>query len=66
MNMNLSSISKAIAGGLVAVLVGEAARYGFQPSGEVVNAAGVLITAVVGYVVGHVAVYYAPKNKEKI
>jgi hypothetical protein len=61
--MNLSNISKAIAGGLVAVLVGEAARYGFQPSGEVVSAIGVIITALVSYVAGHAAVYFAPKNK---
>jgi len=61
--MNLSAISKAIAGGLVAVLVGEAARYGFQPSNEVVTAVGVIVTALVSYVVGHAAVYFAPKNK---
>lgn len=61
--MNLSSVSKAIAGGLVAALVGLAARYGWQPSKEVINASGVIITVAVSYVVGHVAVYFAPKNK---
>lgn len=61
--MELSTISKAIAGGIVAVLVGEAARYGFQPSGEVISAAGVIVTALVSYVAGHVAVYFAPRNK---
>lgn len=61
--MDLSTISKAIAGGLIGVLVGEAARYGFHPMPTTVTAAGVLITAVVSYLVGHLAVYFAPKNK---
>lgn len=61
--MDLSNISKAIAGGLVAVLVGEAARYGFHPSNEVVTAVGVVVTALVSYAVGHVVVYFAPRNK---
>lgn len=61
--MNLSNISKAIAGGLVAILVAEAARYGFQPSNEVVSAVDVLVTALVSYIAGHAAVYFAPKNK---
>lgn len=60
--MNLSTISKAIAGGLISALVAVAAHYGWQPNGETVTAVGVLVTAVVGYVVGHVAVYLAPKN----
>lgn len=60
---DLSTISKAIAGGLVALVVGEAARYGFHPQAETVTAAGVVITAVVSYVVGHLVVFLAPKNK---
>lgn len=61
--MDLSAISKAIAGGLIAVVVGEAARFGFHPQAETITALGVLVTAVVSYVVGHAAVYFAPKNK---
>lgn len=59
----ISSISKAIAGGIVGLVVAEAARYGFQPDAPTVTALSVLVTGLVGYVVGHVAVYFAPKNK---
>jgi hypothetical protein len=61
--MDLSPISKAIAGGLVGLVVAEVARYGFHGSPEVVNAVSVIVTALVGYVVGHIAVYLAPANK---
>lgn len=61
--MDLSTISKAIAGGLVGLLVALGARYGFQPSAPTVTALGVVVTAVVGYVVGHLVVFFAPKNK---
>lgn len=61
--MDLSTISKAIAGGLVGVLVAEAARYGFQASPVIVDAVSVLITGLVGYVVGHAIVWVAPANK---
>lgn len=61
--MDLSVVSKAIAGGLVAALVGVLARYGFHPNTETVTAGGVIVTALISYVVGHVVVYLAPKNK---
>lgn len=60
--MNPSTISKAIAGGLTAAGVAEAARYGWHPDGQTVTALGVIVTAVVGYVIGHVVVFLAPKN----
>lgn len=63
---DVSTVSKAIAAGIVAALVGVAARYGFQPKAETVTAAGVIITAVVSYVAGHVIVYFSPANKRKI
>lgn len=59
----LSSVSKAIAGGIVAAIVALLARYGFQPDPATVTALGVIVTAAVGYVLGHLAVYFAPKNK---
>jgi hypothetical protein len=62
--MDLTPISKAIAGGLVTLLVGECAKYLFQPSAEQVTALGVLVTGVVSYLFGHIVVYLAPKNKE--
>jgi hypothetical protein len=61
--MDLSSMSKAIAGGVVGLIVAEAARFGFQPDAVTVSALGVVMTAIVGYVAGHVVVYFAPKNK---
>lgn len=63
---DISSISKAVAGGIIAALVAVAARYGFHPTAETVTAGGVIITAVVGYVVAHVAVFLAPSNKPKL
>ena len=64
--MDLSTISKAIAGGTVSAVVALGARYGFHASPEVLDALSVLVTAVAGYVVGHVVVYLAPANKVKI
>lgn len=64
--MDVSTISKAIAGGLVGLVVSLAARYGFQPDAPTVTALGVVVTALVGYVVGHVTVYLAPKNKNGV
>lgn len=61
--MDLTQISKAIAGGLVGLIVALAARYGFQPDAPTVTLLGVVVTALVGYLVGHVAVFVAPKNK---
>lgn len=64
--IDLSPINKAIAGGIVGVILTEAARYGFQPDAPTATALGVLVSAVVGYAVGHLAVYFAPKNSTKI
>ena len=64
--MNLGQISKAIAGGLVGAGVAEAARYGFQPDAPTVTALTVIVTGVVGYVVGHVLVFLAPKNSGSV
>lgn len=60
---DVSTISKAIAGGLTAALVALLARYGFQAHPEQITALGVLVTAVVGYALGHLVTYLAPKNK---
>lgn len=59
----MESVSKAIAGGLVGVVVAEVARYGFHPGPQVLDAVSVLVTALVGYAVGHVGVWLAPANK---
>lgn len=61
---NLSSMSKAIVGGVATLVAALLAKYGLHPSMVTTNALGVIETAAVGYVTGHVAVYLAPKNKE--
>lgn len=61
----LAPVSKAVAGGLVAAVIALAARYGFNASPDVVNALGIVVTAVVGYAVGHVVVFLAPANRPK-
>lgn len=63
---DLSPINKAIAGGLVAALVAVAARYGFHPQATTVTAVGVIVTALVSYIAGHLVVFLAPKNKDTI
>ena len=63
--MDFSNINKAVAGGIVGLIVAEAARYGWQIDPVKASALGVLVTAAVGYVVGHVLVFVAPKNKVK-
>lgn len=64
--MDLSPIYKAVAGGLVTAVVAVFARYGLPAAPEVVSALGVVVTAVVAYIAGHLAVYFAPKNRPKI
>jgi hypothetical protein len=63
--MDLSSVSKAIAGGLIGLVIAEAARYGFRVSPVYTDAVGVIVTGLVGYVVAHLAVYFAPANAPK-
>lgn len=60
--MNLTPFDKAIAGGLVSLIVSELARFGFQPKGTSVTALEVIVTGLVSYVAGHLVVYFA-KNK---
>lgn len=60
---NTSEISKAVAGGLVSAIIALLARYGWQLDPVNASYLGVVVTVVVGYVVGHVAVYLAPRNK---
>lgn len=62
-NMNLLSVSKAIAGGLVAVVLTYLTKHGVNFSPIVTDAANTLLLAMVSYVVAHVAVYFAPKSK---
>lgn len=61
--IDLATMVKAIAGGIVGLVIAEAARFGFKADGPTVTALGVIVTGLVGYIVGHVVVYFAPKNK---
>lgn len=63
MIFDIQAISKAIAGGLAALVIGETARFGFHPNTETITALGVIVTGLVSYLVGHLVVYFAPKNK---
>ena len=63
--MNLSTVSKAIAGGIVGLVIAEAAHFGFQANGAQASALSVIVTGLVGYVVAHLAVYFAPANTPK-
>ncbi len=62
---NLTTFDKAITAGIISALTALVARYGWQPSGEAVNATSVLITLLVSYTVGHLAVYWKA-NKPKL
>lgn len=59
----IQNISKAIAGGLVSLIVAEATKYWFTPSAEQVSALSVIVVGLVSYAVGHLFVYLAPRNK---
>lgn len=60
----LKTVSKAVAGAVVAAVVGLAARYGFNADQTTKDALEVLVTALVSAAVGYMGVYWAPKNKE--
>lgn len=61
--MEISKVSKAIAGALITMLVAYLAKHGFTLDPVVSDALQVIVTAFVTAVVGYVAVYWAPKNK---
>lgn len=56
--MNLSSVSKAVAGAIVTVIVAYAARHGVT----VDSSLGEALNVVLAFIVGFVGVYIAPKN----
>ncbi|QNK82610.1 hypothetical protein [Nakamurella sp. PAMC28650] len=64
-SFSMSSISKAIAAGLIGLVIAEASRYGFHVAPVYTDAGGVIVTGLVGYVVAHLAVYFAPANTPK-
>lgn len=59
MNVSIQSVSKAIAGALVAALVAYLQDKGIVIDEEVSTAGVIVIAAIIGFVV----VYFAPKNK---
>jgi hypothetical protein len=48
---NLESISKSISGRVAGLLIAKLSRYGFHPQPVVVDAVGVILTAIVGLIV---------------
>lgn len=60
----LKTVSKALAGALVSAVVALAARYGFNADQTTQDALEVIVTAILGAVIGFIGVYVAPKNKE--
>lgn len=60
---NIASVSKAVAGGIVTSVTAFFARYGFHPTLAQLSVAAVILTVMIGYIIGHVIVYAAPKNK---
>lgn len=63
--MSLTEFDKAIAGGLTTAIIALAARYGFQTNAQEATYLGVIVTGLVGYVVGHAVVYFK-SNKIKV
>jgi uncharacterized protein YacL len=61
--MNLSSVSKAVAGALVTMIVAYLVKHGITLEPVVTSALGTLIDALVTALAGYLAVYFAPKNK---
>ncbi len=62
--MNLSHVSKAIAGAGAAVAVGNGTLISMIPQGVEAPWWGYLIASAVSALIGFGTVYFAPKNKE--
>jgi hypothetical protein len=60
------SVNKAIAGGITGAILTVLAHYGLQPHADTVTALGVVVYAIVGYIIGHLSVFFAPSNKPKL
>lgn len=61
--MELSKVSKAIAGALVTMLVAYLARHGVTLDPVLGDTVNTLIAELIAAAVGYVAVWLAPKNK---
>lgn len=62
--MNLTTFDKAIVAGLTSAIVALVARFGFQPDSTTTSAIGVILTAVVPYVIAHVLVYFKSNKSQ--
>lgn len=61
--MDVSKISKAVAGALVTMLVAYLAKHGLNLDPVVSDALNTLVVALATALAGYVAVYFAPRNK---
>lgn len=62
--MELSKVSKAIAGAAAAAIAALLLKYQVVLPAEVNGAIAVVIDFVIAGVIGYVSVYWAPKNKK--
>ncbi len=60
---NLKSVSKALAGALVAIVAALFLKWGIDLPPSVAPAAEVLLDATIAGIIGYLGVYFAPKNK---
>lgn len=60
-----TSFNKAVAAGITTAIVALVARYGWQLNPVTISAVGVIVTAVIGYAVGHILVFIAHLTKEQ-
>lgn len=61
--MKLSSVSKALAGALVTMLVAYLMKHGITLEPTVTSSLTVVVEAAVSALGGFLAVYFAPKNQ---
>lgn len=61
--MDVSKVSKAVAGALVTMLVAYLAKHGLNLDPVVSDAVNTLAVALVTAAIGYVVVYFAPKNQ---
>ncbi len=60
---DLAKVSKAIAGGLAAILIVGLSKLGVALAPEFDGALNTVLDTIIAAVIGYVAVYFAPKNK---
>lgn len=60
----ITPFDKALIGGLTAAVLALCARYGFSPTSQQITFLGVVLTAVVPYVITHAAIYFTRNRSQ--